>query len=127
MQTTLSTTAIPVVEIGHERRTVFLAALAALSVTLAVAITAATVTDGSSRPAVQAGAAAPWVTPQHGPGSNSLSPTDASPTATPWVTPQYGPGSNSLSPTGATPTATPWVTPQYGPGSNSLSATSPLG
>ena len=43
MQTTLHTTAIPVVEIGHEHRTVFLAALAALSVTLAIAITAATV------------------------------------------------------------------------------------
>jgi len=76
MQTTLHTTATPVVEIGHKRRTVFLAALAALSVTLAIAITAATVTDGSSRPAVRAGAATPWETPQHGPGSNSLSLTD---------------------------------------------------
>ncbi len=97
MHKTLSTTTIPVVEIGHERRTVFLAAVAALSVTLAFGITAAAVTDGSSRPAVHPGAATPWVTPQYGPGSNSLSMTDPTPTATPRVTPQYGPGSNSLS------------------------------
>jgi hypothetical protein len=97
MQKTLRTTAIPVVEIGHERRTVFLPALAALSVTLAIAMTASTVTDGSSRPAVQAGAATPWVTPQQGPGSNSLSLTDTPPTTTPAETPQHGPGSNSLS------------------------------
>jgi hypothetical protein len=90
MHTTLRTTAIPVVEIGHEHRKVFLAALAALSVTLALAVTAATVTDGSSRPAVT-----PYVAPQHGPGSNSLSLTDAVPTSA--VTPQHGPGSNSLS------------------------------
>ena len=76
MQTTLHTTAIPVVEIGHKRRTVFLAALAALSVTFVVAVTAATVTDGSSRPDVQASAATPWVTPGQGPGSNSLSLVD---------------------------------------------------
>ena len=97
MQTTLHTTAIPVVEIGHKRRTVFLAALAALSVTFVVAVTAATVTDGSSRPAIHSGGATPWVTPQFGPGSNSLSVADATLTATPWVTPQFGPGSNSLS------------------------------
>ena len=101
MQTTLHTTTIPVVQIGHKRRTVFLAALATLSVTLAIAITAATGTDGSSRPTAGVGAATPWVTPQYGPGSNSLSLTDALPTATPWVTPQYGPGSNSLSLTDA--------------------------
>jgi len=96
MQTTLHTTAIPAVENGHKRRTAFLAALAALSVTLAIAITAAAVDDGPSRPAVRVGTATPWVTPQHGPGSNSLSLTDPTPTATPWVT-QHGPGSNSLS------------------------------
>ena len=98
MQTTTHhTAAIPVVEIGHERRTVFLAALAALSVTLAIGVTAATVTDGPSRPVDGAGAATPWVIPQNGPGSNSLSLIDAFPTGTLWVTPQRGPGSNSLS------------------------------
>jgi hypothetical protein len=127
MQKTLHSTAIPVVKIGHERRTVFLAGLAALSVTLAIAITAVPVTQGSSRPAVQVSAATPWVTPQHGPGSNSLSVTDAPPSATLWVTPQHGPGSNSLSLIDAPPSATPWVTPQHGPGSNSLSLTDPLG
>ena len=96
MQTTLDTTAIPVVQIGHKRRTLILAALAALSVTFAIAIAAATGTDGSSRPTDGVGAATPWVIPQHGPGSNSLSMTDAPPTATPWIT-QHGPGSNSLS------------------------------
>lgn len=104
MQKTLPTTAIPVVEIGHERRTV-LAALAALSVTLAIAITAATVTEGSIRPA----------------------PQDATATATPWVSPQQGPGSNSLSVTDATLTPRPWASPQHGPGSNSLSPAPPLG
>jgi hypothetical protein len=127
MQTTLHSTALPVVQIGHKRRTVLLAALASLSVTAAIAVTAATGTDGSSRRAVGVGVATPWVTPQYGPGSNSLSMTDATPTATPWVTPRYGPGSNSLSLTDATPTATPWVTPRYGPGSNSLSLTGPRG
>jgi hypothetical protein len=97
MHKTLSTTAIPVVEIGHERRKVFLAGLAAFSVTLAIGITAATVTDGSSRPAVQLGAVTPWVTSQYGPGSTSMSMTDPTPAVTPWVTSQYGPGSNSMS------------------------------
>ena len=97
MHTTLHTTTIPVVENSHKSRTVILAALAALSVTLAIAVTAATVTDGSSRPADTTPTATPWVTPQHGPGSNSMSMTDTPPTATPWVTPQHGPGSNSMS------------------------------
>ena len=97
MQTTLSTTTIPIIEIGHKRRTVFLAALAALSVTLAIAITAATATDGSSRPADHTRATTPWATPNQGPGSNSMSMTDTPPTATPWANPRQGPGSNSLS------------------------------
>jgi hypothetical protein len=97
MQKTLHTTATPVVEIGPERRTVFLGALAALSVTLVIAVTATTVTHGSSRPAVQVSTETPSVTPQHGPGSNSLSMTDATTTVMPSVTPQHGPGSNSLS------------------------------
>jgi hypothetical protein len=99
MHTTLrtTTTTIPVVENGHERRTVFLSALAALSVTLGVAITAASVTDGSSRPAIQASAATPSVTPQQGPGSNSLSMTDGPLAVTTSVNSGQGPGSNSLS------------------------------
>ena len=72
MQTTLSPTT-PAIEISHKHRTVFRAALAALSVTLAIAVGVATMTDGPSRL------------------------TDVTPTVTPWITPQYGPGSNSLS------------------------------
>ena len=126
MQTTLSPTN-SVIEISHKHRTVFLATLAALSVTLAIAVGVATVTDGPSRLADATPSATPWITPQYGPGSNSLSMTDATPSVTPWTTPQYGPGSNSLSMTDATPSATPWTTPQYGPGSNSLSLTEPRG
>ena len=98
--TTTTTTTNPVIKVGHKRHTVLVAALAvcsALAVTLTIAVTAATTTDESGHLAVRAGAATPWATPQHGPGSNSLSMTDTPHTATPWTTPQHGPGSNSLS------------------------------
>ena len=97
MQTTLSPTTNPVIEISHKHRNVLLAALAALAVTVAVTVAAATVTDGPSRLTDPAPMSTPWIVPQYGPGSNSLSMTDPAPTQTPWIVAQHGPGSNSLS------------------------------
>ena len=99
MQTTHRITTIPAVESGHKRSTVFLALLAAVPVTIVIviAITMATATDGSRRPAAVADEATSSVTPVYGPGSNSLSLVDPPPAASPWVTSKNGPGSNSLS------------------------------
>ena len=101
MQTTLSTTAVPVAEIGHKRHPMLLALLAALSVTSAIAITTSIVGDESSGPATREATATPSATPRHGPGSNSLSMTDTPAAAAPLFNPQHGPGSNSLSMTDA--------------------------